>query len=680
MSYSEYFAKKKKNFKPVVFPAFFISITLALLTSCNQRNEHMSFEEYPVYSARDLGLVFNLDEIKYRLWSPPADAVKLNIYEFDVDGEPIAEIKASKSLQGTWLATLDRTQEGRYYTVQVKIDGEWRAEVPGPYAKAVGANGMRAQILNPHKIKPDKWNRDQSPTLKSFRDIVLYELHIRDFSIHPESGMEHKGKYLAFAERDTQTNDSVATGVDHLVEMGVTHVHLLPAFDFATVNELSDSAQYNWGYDPQNYNVPEGSYATNPHDGAVRIREFKSMVQSLHNAGLRVVMDVVYNHTSRIQGLSFEETVPGYYYRQWEDGKFSDASACGNEVASERPMVRKYIVESLKYWVEEYHIDGFRFDLMGIHDINTMNEIEKELHAINPNIYLYGEGWTASKSPLPKKDRALKANVHQMPGIAAFSDDIRDGIKGHWAKHESRGFVGGDFSLRESVKFGVVAATNHPQINLKDVNNSKAHWASSPDQCIAYVSCHDNHTLYDKLKLANPQASENDIQKMHVLSNAIVLTSQAVPFLHAGVEFLRTKNGVENSYKSPDSINQLDWSRKAECASIVEVYKNLITMRKEHPAFRLRTADEIKERIKFLDTQPEILAYTIDAPSEDSWKKLLLIFNGSEKEQVLNIAGESWKGFVLNGSFFTDDDPLSGLGVENPFVAGPYSYSILYTD
>ncbi|MCA1762956.1 MAG: type I pullulanase [Flavobacteriales bacterium] len=624
-------------------------VGFALLTSCEEnREENMSFSDYPIYDASDLGLVFNAKDIRYRLWSPPAQKVKLNLYKSDLGGEPFDVIPAKKSLQGTWLAKINRKHYGEYYTVQVMINDEWRAEVPGPYARAVGANGARGQIINPQLAKPKQWARDRSPDLVSFRDILLYEVHVRDFSIH---------------------------------EMGVTHVHLLPVFDFATVDETqSDSAQYNWGYDPQNYNVPEGSYATDAHRGQVRIEEFKSMVQALHRAGLRVVMDVVYNHTSRIDGLSFEETVPGYYYRQWEDGEYSNASACGNEVASERPMVRKFMIESLKYWVEEYHIDGFRFDLMGIHDIKTMKAIEKELRAIKPDIYLYGEGWTAAKSPLAAEKSALKSHMDKMPGIAAFSDDIRDGIKGHWAEHTSRGFVGGNTSLRESVKFGAVAATDHPQIDFKAVNKAKAPWALSPDQCIAYVSCHDNHTLYDKLKIANPQATEAEVQKMHVLSNAIVLTSQAVPFLHAGVEFLRSKNGVENSYQSPDSINQIDWSLKAKHANTVEVYQNLIAMRKAHPAFRINTAEEIGERIRFVETQPEVLAYTIEAPPADSWKKVLLIFNGSGGEQVLNIAGESWKGAVLNGAFFSDDDSFGEVGVENPFVVQPYSFAILYTD
>jgi pullulanase len=632
------------------------------------------FEAYPVYEGDDLGIRFSDDTIHAKVWSPSAEDLQINIYPDDAAGDRTSEHKLIKGADGVWAISLPQSYSGQYYTFQARHDGKWGDEVPGPDAKAVGTNGKRGQLIDPSMQNPSGWEQDTSPELKSARDIVLYELHIRDFSIHPESGHTHKGKYLAFTERGTKTPAGIATGVDHLVEMGVTHVHLLPAFDFLSVDESKpDVPQFNWGYDPQNYNVPEGSYSTNPADGAVRIREFKAMVKALHDAGLRVVMDVVYNHTGRTEGLSFDALVPGYYYRQWEDGTYSNASGCGNEVASDRPMVRKFMIESLKYWVEEYHIDGFRFDLMAIHDLETMRQIEKELDAIKPDIFLYGEGWMADKSPLPEKDQSLKKYTFKIPAIAAFSDDLRDGIKGHWSEHTSKGFASGNSDLRESVKFGIVGAIDHPGISYAYVNNSDSAWALEPVQCIGYVSCHDNHTLYDKLQIANPGAEEEEIIKMHILSNSIVLTSQAVPFLHAGVEFLRTKQGVENSYQSPDSINQIDWSLKSTHSDVLESYKALISMRKAHPGFRMGSADLVREKLRFLDTGDHLVAYQISAPAEDSWESIFVVFNGSPEPSPVDLPGGTWL-MAWSGSA-----PYSGASSQSGKAVVPgYGMLVLY--
>jgi pullulanase len=343
----------------------------------------------------------------------------------------------------------------------------------------------------------------------------------------------------------------------------------------------------------------------------------------------------------------------------------SDASGCGNEVASDQPMMRKFMVESLKYWMEEYHVDGFRFDLMAIHDIETMNQIEGELRKQNPNVLLYGEGWTAGDSPLPVEDRALKAHTHQMPGIAAFSDEIRDGLKCHWSSHESKGYVSGNFGLKESVKFGIVGAINHSQIDYKAVNNTDTAWAAEPHQCMVYVSCHDNHTLFDKLKIANPDASEEEIRKMHLLSNFVVLTSQGVPFLHAGVEFLRTKDGVENSYKSPDSVNRIDWDRKTQYQDHVDHYQELIQIRKAHPSFRLESAEEVRERLNFLETEESLLAYEIQSPEGDEWKRVMVIVNASQEKVKFSIPEGNWDliypSYNLNVDFLTGElDPIQG--------------------
>jgi pullulanase len=615
--------------------------------SCQQTEQKQTMDkEYPVYKNNDLGLTFGESGMTLKVWSPMAEAVKLNLYKQDVGEEKaLEEIEMNVETGGVWSAVLNAEKEGLYYTLQTEHEEGWSEEVPDPYVKAVGRNGKRGQLINPADAYPDNWSEDKRPDLSGMKpnDFLVYEVHVRDFSISENSGMENKGKFLAFTERGTKNSKGLSTGIDHLKEMGVTHVHLLPAFDFYTIDETRlDEPQYNWGYDPQNYNVPEGSYSTNPADGAVRIKEFKAMVQALHQEGIGVVMDVVYNHTSRTDGLSFEEIVPGYYYRHWNDSTLGNASGCGNETASEQPMMRKFMVESLKYWADEYHIDGFRFDLMAIHDMETMNEIERELRESNPNVLVYGEGWTAGDSPLPIEKRALKAHTSLMPGIGAFSDEIRDGLKGHWSSHESKGYVSGNFDLAESVKFGVVGGIEHPQIDYAAVNNTDTAWAAEPHQCMVYVSCHDNHTLYDKLKIANPDAGEKEIREMHLLSNFVVLTSQGVPFLHAGVEYLRTKQGVENSYQAPDSINQMDWDEKSLNLYHVEQYQALIKLRREHPSFRLGSAHEVRGRVVFLDSPEGVLAYRIESPKEDEWKSVVVVVNASNALVEWNLPKGNW--------------------------------------
>ena len=652
---------------------FFILFTVILSSCDHSESKKMDLDSYPYYIADDLGLVFNRDEIKYRIWSPTAEEAKLNFYKKPLGGEKIEELTLSESNLGSWMGRMNPEKEGLYYTVQVKINGKWQEEVPGPYAKAVGTNGLRGQIINPSMHYPKGWRYDKGVKLSKKTDALIYEVHIRDFSIHPESGMENKGKYLAFTEADTKTPKGIPTGVSHLKELGVSHVHLLPTFDYLSVDEsMPDKPQFNWGYDPQNYNVPEGSYSSDPSDSRVRIEEFKSMVMALHQAGIGVIMDVVYNHTAKVDGLSFEETVPQYYYRHNDKGELSNATGCGNEVASERSMVRKFMINSLKYWMNEYHIDGFRFDLMGVHDQETMNHIRTELSRINPDVILYGEGWTAGDSPFPAEKRALKKYTANMPGIAAFSDDIRDGIKGHWSDRKAKGFVGGNLQLKESVKFGIVAATLNKQVDYSRVNDSDTAWADEPNQCMVYVSCHDNNTLYDKLKIANPSASEDEIIRMHILSNAIVLTSQGVPFLHAGVDFLRTKDGVENSYKSPDSINQIDWRRKEEYIEVFKAYSKLVKLRKAHPAFRLGSKAEIQERLNFLESDSSLIAYTIDAPESDNWKDVLVIFNGGSESNIFDLPDGKWQVAFYN-SEEKEEEWLSGEQMTEP-----YSYSVLY--
>lgn len=637
----------------------FVILMAFYLAGCEQTEENRTMAtDYPVYKNNDLGLTFSESGMTLKVWSPKAEAVRLNLYEEDLGEEKaIEQIEMTAGTNGVWSAVLNAKKEGLYYTLQAEHQEGWSEEVPDPYVKAVGRNGKRGQLINPSDANPENWSADQRPDFSGMNPnhFMVYEVHVRDFSISENSGMENKGKFLAFTERGTKNSKGLSTGIDHLKEMGITHVHLLPAFDFYTVDETRlDETQYNWGYDPQNYNVPEGSYSTNPADGAVRIKEFKEMVQALHEEGMGVVMDVVYNHTSRTDGLSFEELVPGYYYRHWNDSTLSNASGCGNETASEQPMMRKFMVESLKYWADEYHVDGFRFDLMAIHDIETMKQIEQELRETNPNVLLYGEGWTAGDSPLPAEKRALKAHTHKMPGIAAFSDEIRDGLKGHWSSHESKGYVSGNFDLKESVKFGVVGGIDHPQIDYKAVNNTDTAWASEPHQCMVYVSCHDNHTLYDKLKIANPEATEKEIREMHLLSNFVVLTSQGVPFLHAGVEFLRTKHGVENSYQSPDSINQIDWDEKSRHKNHVDQYKTLIELRNDHPSFWLGSAHEVRGRLTFLKSPEGVIAYQIESPKEDDWKRVVVVVNATNSNADWNVPAGEWDLVYPENNLSTD--------------------------
>ena len=478
-------------------------------------------------------------------------------------------------------------------------------------------------------------------------------MHHRDFSVHPSSGIVNKGKFLALTEQGTTNSTGESTGIDHLKELGVTHVHILPSYDYNSVDESNlPSNQYNWGYDPFNYNAPEGSYSTNPTDPSTRVREMKEMVKALHDAGIGVVLDVVYNHTANNDDSNFSLTAPGYYYRHRPDGSYSDASGCGNETASERQQMRDYIVNSVKYWAKEYHIDGFRFDLMAIHDVETMNEVAKALKEINPNIFIYGEGWTAGDSPLPVDQRALKENVSKMEGIAVFSDDIRDAVKGHYSNAADRGFATGKPGNEETVKIGIVASTAHPQVEYSKGNNSKFAYATSPQMIINYVSCHDDLMLTDKLAKSMPESSEADRQRAARLAQTIVFTSQGTPFMWTGEEIFRDKKGVHNSYKSPDSINAIDWNLKHQNIDQFNYYKELIKLRKAHPAFRMTTAEDIAKHLVFdeIDT-PNLISYSlIDHANGDEWKEIKVIFNGSEEPQTVKVPKGNWTVIAEDGN------------------------------
>lgn len=644
-------------------------------------NYDKQFINYPTYSGDDLELKVDASGTHFRLWSPKAQEVVLNLYNTGLNGKAYDSLPMTFHPEnGTWTASIPDQLYGKFYTFSVKQDGKWLDETPGVWAKAVGANGKRAAIIDFALTDPEGWKQDKGPKVDNFSDVIVYEMHHRDFSMSPTSGIANKGKFLALTEGETLSPEGLKTGIDHLKELGVTHVHILPSYDYNSVDEtnLQDNT-YNWGYDPQNYNAPEGSYSTNPSDPETRVREMKEMIKALHDAGIGVIMDVVYNHTADNDGSNFELTTPGYYHRHRDDGSYSDASGCGNETASDLPQMRDFIVNSVKYWADEYHIDGFRFDLMAIHDIETMNQVAAELKKINPSIFVYGEGWTAGDSPLPPEQRALKENVSKMKDVAVFSDDIRDAVKGHYSNAEDRGFATGKPGNEETVKIGIVAATAHPQVDYSKGNNSKFPYATSPEMIVNYVSCHDDLMLTDKLRKSMPDATDEERKAAAKLAQTIVFTSQGTPFMFAGEEIFRDKKGVHNSYKSPDSINAIDWTLKDRNHDQFEYYKGLIALRKAHPAFRMTTADDIAKHLVFdrIDSSktPNLISYTLkDNANGDEWKDIKVIFNGGDVERVVKLPKGEWKAAVKDGRI----DLNAGLGTFTKSVrAAPRSALIL---
>lgn len=624
--------------KTVLILAFF---NLLLLP----HTKRTDVKDVPVYNGNDLGVHYSVKETLFKVWAPNAEEVRLRLYDAGEGGKATFNEALTSNDGGVWVIGVTGDIKNKFYTFQVKQRGNWLLEAPDIYAKAVGVNGHRGMVVDLRNTNPVGWQSDKKPAFKNFTDAVIYETHVRDISISDNSGIVHKGKFLGLAETGTKNAVGQATGLDHLKELGVTHVHLLPSFDFNTVDETKlNEKQYNWGYDPLNYNVPEGSYSTNPYDGNVRIREFKQMVKALHANRLRVILDVVYNHTSDAVYANFNQFAPGYFYRINADGSYANGTGCGNETASEKQMMRNFMVQSVVYWATEYHLDGFRFDLMGIHDIETMNAISEALHKIDPTIIIYGEGWTAGNSPLPEEQRAVKKNAYKLNQVGVFDDDMRDGLKGGWSDVKSKGLVSGATGNAESVKFGIVAGTKHPQINYQLVNYSKAPWAAQPYQCINYVSCHDDNTLFDRLKISNPKATEDELIRMDKLSNAVVLTSQGVAFLHSGAEFLRTKQGVANSYNSPDEINQIDWSRKTKYQAVFNYYKQLVWLRRNHPAFRMPTTQMISDHLTFTDTNdPCLIAYQIKGNANgDKWKNILVVINGNAASRKITLPRGNW--------------------------------------
>jgi pullulanase len=604
----------------------------------NWKFNHIDFSTYPSYKGNDLGVYWLPEKTTFKIWAPTAEKVELRLYKDGVNGEAYHKTNLQKMGDGIWQTVITGDYEGKYYTLKVN-DGEWLEETPDIYVRCVGVNGLRGMIYNSNRTNPENWLEDSCPRYTSFTEAVLYETHVRDFSIDENSGIKNKGKYLGFTETDTISAEGVSTGLAHLKELGVTHVHLLPVNDFVTVDEEKPLEKYNWGYDPQHYNALEGSYSSDAYDGRKRILEFKKLVKALHENGIGVIIDVVFNHTYYAKESVFNQVVPGYFYRQQPDGTFSNASGCGNEIASERYMVRKYIIDTLKFWVEEYHVDGFRFDLMGILDKKTMQKIRMDLNKFDSGLLLYGEGWAADHSPMTEDERAVKRNTSQLPGIASFNDDFRDALKGNHGDKRSKGFVSGLVLHEEAIKFGITGAVNHPQVNYGYIDSVSQAWANEPNQCINYVSCHDNYTLWDKLNQSLPKASDEELRKRMKLAGALVLTSQGVPLLHAGVDFCRSKGGNGNSYKSLDAVNRLEWSRKNTYIDVFDYYRKLILLRKNHPAFRMTTAEQIRKHLNFCTKYKiGVVAYCLDGKSlGDKWEKIILIFNGNMEEISISL-------------------------------------------
>ncbi len=592
------------------------------------------FNQQYYYNGHDLGSVYSKEKTSFRVWSPLATKVSLFLYDKGYKSKPYDKIKMNKDINGTWYIEVNEDLHGVFYTYEIEFD-QGKYETVDIYAKACGVNGERGMVVDLERTNPEGFKNDVRPKLVNTTDAIIYEAHIRDLTIHKTANVQHPGKFLGLSQHNTRSPEGLTTGLDHLIELGITHVHLLPVFDFASIDEAKlENPQYNWGYDPLNYNCIEGSYSTNPIDGESRIREFKTLVQALHSSNIRVIMDVVYNHTYSSKDSYFNKTFPDYFYRFDESGEFANGSGCGNEVATERPMVRKYIIDSLTYFAKEYHVDGFRFDLMGLYDIETMNAIRQALDKIDPSILMYGEGWTAGETPLPSNLRATKENMVKLQRIAAFNDDCRDGIKGHVFYAKQPGFVNGGIGMEESVKFAIVAATNHSQINYDKVFYTKKPWANQPNQTINYVSCHDNLTLFDKILETSEGLDMTTRIKMAKMANTIVLTSQGIPFFMAGEEMLRTKNGDENSYKSPDIINQIVWHSKYDHIELFEYYRGLIELRKSHPAFRMTSTEMIQNHLRFIDTPvTNTIAYNItNSANHDSWADIVVLFNANTSE------------------------------------------------
>lgn len=615
------------------------------------------FDDKYTYNGSDLGLAYSPRHSRFRLWAPTASEAYVLLYS-DWNADNPDRHPMHRDVKGTWVLDVEGDLGGLFYTYQVRVGDQWN-EACDPYATAVGVNGDRAAIVNMSSTNPEGWSPDR-PLFTHAVDAIIYELHVRDYTIHPNSGIRHKGKYLGLTEKGTKGPAQIATGLDHIVQLGVTHVQLMPVFDFATesVDETRlDKPQYNWGYDPKNYNAPEGSYATDPYKPEVRIRELKTLIQTLHDHGLRVIMDVVYNHVYDGYVNHFTKLVPGYYLRYKQDGSFSNGSGCGNDCASERMMMRKYMVDSVLHWAREYHIDGFRFDLMGLMDVDTMNEIRRRLDDIDPSILMLGEGWIM-ETELSEDQRANQTHAFRMPRIAHFNGDFRDAVKGEVFEGEKPGFVNGGTGFGTRVKQAVAGAITY--------SDKLRTFAGEPDQCVNYAECHDNLTLWDKLLLSAIHVPDEERRAMHRLATAMVMTCQGIPFLHAGQEFYRSKGGVENSFNAGDEVNQLDWEAAAAHQDGIRYVQELIQLRRSHPAFRMRSAEQIRKFLQFEEAPEHSIAYTLrNHPNGERYRQLYVLYHADPNTTRLKLPPLGRWTPVFGESFIVElgDDILVAQGI-----------------
>lgn len=601
--------------------------------------ESDAFNARYLYTGNDLGNTYTATSTAFRVWAPTANAVSLLTY-VTPNAEPTV-IPMTASDKGTWITTLSGDQNGTIYDYRVTL-GSGINDAVDPYVRAATANGLHGVVVDLSKTNPANWKSAKPAFSGKATDAVIYELHIRDLSMDASSAVPtaHKGKYLALTDVNTATADNTKTGVAAIKDLGVTHVELQPIFDYASVDELSPS--FNWGYDPQNYNVPEGSYSSDPSKPAVRITELKSGIQALHNQGLRVMMDVVYNHVFASQAFSEEKIVPGYFFRTNADGSLTNGSGCGNDVASERPMVRKFIVDSVKYWASQYNMDGFRFDLMGLIDLKTMQQLRAELTKINPTILIIGEGW--DMGTLPDAIKSNQKNIDKLPGIAAFNDELRDAVKGSVFNSADNGFATGKTTATTSTQAGIVGNVFYSRSVL-------GKWITTdPTQSVNYIEAHDNLTLFDKLTASVPNASAGKIESLDRFSASIALLAQGVPFLQAGQEFLRSKGGDSNSYKSSDAVNSIKWNLRSKNASTVNYYKGLLAIRKAHPEFRLSTTSQVRKGLTFIKAPSGVIAYALNgAAVKDSWSSTVVVHNPNAKAATILLPSKGNWNIVVQG-------------------------------
>ena len=624
----------------------------------------LDFEANYTYNGNDLGATWTADKTQFRLWAPTANSVQICLYKSgDADVKDLLEtLDMTLDVQGTWIASKEGDLHGVYYTYLVDRDQK-KVEVCDPYARTTGVNGNRAMIINLNSTNPEGWDADRDPNFhKAITDAVIYELHVRDLSMNENSGIKHKGKFLGLAETGTKNPDGISTGLDHIKSLGVTHIHLLPVYDYGFTDESLPLPQYNWGYDPVNFNAPEGSYATDAFHGEVRVSEMKQMVKTLHDNGLSVVMDVVYNHVYDGENFCFNQIVPGYFSRINSDGVWSSGSICGNDTASERKMVHKYIVDSICYWADEYHIDGFRFDLVGLIDVDTINAITTEVKKKHPNVIFYGEGWDMPTELTKPCELTIQPNSPKVPDFSFFNDTIRDLLRGNIQKDTAPGYIAGAPTAKEILNacfMGMPA------------------WAANPYQCINYVSCHDNHTLFDRIALTAPKASYADRIRMNRLGAAFSMLSQGVPFFHAGEEMLRTKpdgkGGFdENSYRAPDEVNAFRWETlgDADHKTTVDYYRGLIAFRKAHDVLRLKLRKDV---VNAVDMVPIRNSQVVMFKVHDDKEELLLIFNASEESVFVSLPEGEWNVCIHDDVAGTNTLTVKSASME----VAPISASVL---